>query len=492
MASDSEGTDDDLPSGRSSDSDDEARVLLFMRSGRDRELVAEAIGDRFRVEVTTDAAALESTFDCCVFGTGEFDRVAGAIEPRRSARRPPSSRSCCSRATTRRRRRRRRPRWDHADDVVELPVRKRALRTRIGNLVERRHTSLRLAARERKLADTVDDLRLKERAMNEAPVGITIAESGDDGNPIVYEGFEALTGYGSEVLGRDCRFLQGEGTNPETRAATLREAIDDERPASVDILNYRCNGQQFWNRLTVAPISDADGEVTHYVGFQTDITDRKIRERRLEVMNRVLDHNLRNKMNLLAGYADLLRSDLDDPDALKSVEVIAETTDDLMRIATAARKIDHTLSAPRRRRRAPGCAADLATREPDARSVPRGDDHPLTPRGRLARHDGRRAADGDRGGVENAIKHNDSPNPAVDVRVERRSPEWLAVEITDNGPGIPDHETRVLDRGETPLTHADRLGIWLIYWVVSKAGGEFSVDTSAEGTTLRLVVPANP
>jgi len=209
-------------------------------------------------------------------------------------------------------------------------------------------------------------------------------------------------------------------------------------------------------------------------------------------MNRVLDHNLRNKMNLLAGYADLLRSDLDDPDALKSVEVIAETTDDLMRIATAARKIDHTLSAPRRRRRAPGCAAGSRNSRAGCAIGTRGDDHPLTPRGRLARHDGRRAADGDRGGVENAIKHNDSPNPAVDVRVERRSPEWLAVEITDNGPGIPDHETRVLDRGETPLTHADRLGIWLIYWVVSKAGGEFSVDTSAEGTTLRLVVPAKP
>ncbi|WP_309242168.1 hypothetical protein [Halorubrum lacusprofundi] len=185
MASDSEGTDDDLPSGRSSDSDDEARVLLFMRSGRDRELVAEAIGDRFRVEVTTDAAALESTFDCCVFGTGEFDRVAGAIEPRRERAAPAflpfvllagddASPAAAEAA------------WDHADDVVELPVRKRALRTRIGNLVERRHTSLRLAARERKLADTVDDLRLKERAMNEAPVGITIAESGDDGNPIVY------------------------------------------------------------------------------------------------------------------------------------------------------------------------------------------------------------------------------------------------------------------------------------------------------------------
>jgi len=146
-------------------------------------------------------------------------------------------------------------------------------------------------------------------------------------------------------------------------------------------------------------------------------------------MNRVLDHNLRNKMNLLAGYADLLRSDLDDPDALKSVEVIAETTDDLMRIATAARKIDHTLGplAGGDERRA--ARRDLATREPDARSVPRGDDHPLS----LPEDDsldttvvGLPTAIEE--GVENAIKHNDSPNPAVDVRVERRSPEWLAVD----------------------------------------------------------------
>jgi len=183
MASDSEGTDDDLPSGRSSDSDDEARVLLFMRSGRDRELVAEAIGDRFRVEVTTDAAALESTFDCCVFGTGEFDRVAGAIEPRgaRRARLPPVRAARGRRRVAGggggrvgpRRRRRRTP----GESGRSAPG---------SGTSSSGDTSLRLAARERKLADTVDDLRLKERAMNEAPVGITIAESGDDGNPIVY------------------------------------------------------------------------------------------------------------------------------------------------------------------------------------------------------------------------------------------------------------------------------------------------------------------
>jgi len=208
-------------------------------------------------------------------------------------------------------------------------------------------------------------------------------------------------------------------------------------------------------------------------------------------MNRVLDHNLRNKMNLLAGYADLLRSDLDDPDALKSVEVIAETTDDLMRIATAARKIDHTLSAPRRRRRAPGCAAGSRNSRAGCAIGTRGDDHPSLPEDDSLDTTVVGLPTAIEEGVENAIKHNDSPNPAVDVRVERRSPGGSRSRSPTTVPAFPT-ETRVLDRGETPLTHADRLGIWLIYWVVSKAGGEFSVDTSAEGTTLRLVVPANP
>ncbi|WP_394338989.1 sensor histidine kinase [Halorubrum sp. CSM-61] len=67
-------------------------------------------------------------------------------------------------------------------------------------------------------------------------------------------------------------------------------------------------------------------------------------------------------------------------------------------------------------------------------------------------------------GVENAVKHNDSPSPTVRIRVERRDGEWIEIEIEDDGPGIPEHETHVLERGETSLKHADRLGIWLMYW----------------------------
>nr|WP_256408418.1 PAS domain-containing protein [Halorubrum rutilum] len=469
-----------------------------MRPGRDRELVAEALSDRFRTDATTDVEALDSTFDCCVFDAHEFNRVAGSIQRRRELAAPvflpfvllvsddtagPTTENT----------------WDYVDDIVELPVRKRALRTRIGNLVERRRTSLRLAARERKLEETVEDLRLKERAMDEAPVGITIAavdEDGEGDNPLVYtnDEFRELTGYGSEMFGVDCRFLQGEDTDPET-TATLRAAIDEERPVGVDILNYRRNGQKFWNRLTISPIRDEEGEVTHFVGFQTEITDRKIRERRLEVMNRVLSHNLRNKMNLISGYTELVRRAVDDgsDEALDALAVIDETADDLMGIAAAVQKLDRTLSGPasteegvalrdhlielrsRMRDRYPEAAISFA--------LPDGDPLETTAVGLLTAIEE---------AVENAVKHNDDPEPRVEVRVERESAEWIAVEVADDGPGIPDHETQVLDHGETSLNHADRLGIWLIYWVVAKAGGEFAIDTSSEGTTVRLVVLTHP
>jgi PAS domain S-box-containing protein len=490
-------TEEDTSARGPPEPDEDPRVLLFMRPGRDRELVAEALGDRFRVDATTDVEALDATFDCCVFDAPEFNRVAGSIQQRRELADPVflpfvllvgDDAVGPTRENT----------WNYVDDVVELPVRKRALRTRIGNLVGRRRTSLRLAARERKLKETVEDLRLKERAMDEAPVGITIAETdeADEGdNPIVYanDEFESLTGYGSEMFGADCRFLQGEDTDPET-TATVREAIDDERSVAVDILNYRRNGQKFWNQLTVAPIRDGDGAVTHFVGFQTDITERKIHERRLEVMNRVLSHNLRNKMNLITGYTELLRRNVDDDDGgLESLDVIDDTANDLMGIATAVQKLDHTLSSPSPaktsislRDRLIELRSRVEDRYPEAEvslSLPDDDALETTAVGLLTAIEE---------AMENAAKHNDDPEPRVEVSAERESGEWIAVEVADDGPGIPDHETRVLEQGETSLTHADRLGVWLIYWVVAKAGGEFSVDTSSEGTTVRLAVPAHP
>jgi PAS domain S-box-containing protein len=133
------------------------------------------------------------------------------------------------------------------------------------------------------------ELRRNTRAMDKAPVGIVITDPDRDDNPIIYanDRFTEITGYPiEEILGRNCRFLQGEDTDPET-VATIREAIDAREPVTVVLRNYRADGEPFWNELTIAPIEDA-GEVAHYVGFQRDVTERKRRRERLAQRERTL------------------------------------------------------------------------------------------------------------------------------------------------------------------------------------------------------------
>ena len=120
------------------------------------------------------------------------------------------------------------------------------------------------------------ELSLRERAMDDAPVGITVVEAGDD-QPLVYvnEGFERLTGYDeSEILGCNCRFLQGPDTAEEP-VRQMWEAIVAEEPVTVELCNYRKDGTQFWNRVTITPLRNEAGQVTHYLGFQEDVTERK-------------------------------------------------------------------------------------------------------------------------------------------------------------------------------------------------------------------------
>jgi PAS domain S-box-containing protein len=122
-----------------------------------------------------------------------------------------------------------------------------------------------------------DQLELKDRALAATFEGITIADAGLPDNPLIYAnaGFERLTGYPvSEVLGRNCRFLQGPGTDPEAVAA-LRTAVREKRAVTVQLLNYRKDGTPFWNRLSITPVLDASGAVTHFIGVQSDVTVEK-------------------------------------------------------------------------------------------------------------------------------------------------------------------------------------------------------------------------
>ena len=128
--------------------------------------------------------------------------------------------------------------------------------------------------------DGIDE-SLKTRTMDEAPVGITIADATESDMPLVYvnAAFERITGYSPEyAVGRNCRFLQGEATREEP-IAEMRAAIEAGGAATVELRNYRRDGSIFWNEVTIAPLRNAAGDITHYVGFQHEVTRRKQAER---------------------------------------------------------------------------------------------------------------------------------------------------------------------------------------------------------------------
>jgi PAS domain S-box-containing protein len=133
--------------------------------------------------------------------------------------------------------------------------------------------------RERKQAR--ESLRLRERALGEVSQGVLIC---DENRLIIYanDSFSKISGYPTkEVLGRNCSMLQGPGTDPAT-VQKIRAALDAERTFEGAILNYRKDGTTFWNDLSLAPIRDANGGPTRYIGIQRDITERKRVEEALE------------------------------------------------------------------------------------------------------------------------------------------------------------------------------------------------------------------
>ncbi len=127
------------------------------------------------------------------------------------------------------------------------------------------------------------ELRMKTQAMDEAPIGITITDPSQPDNPMVYanDRFCELSGRDrTDILGRNCRFMQGESTDSEP-VSNIREAIDAGEAVSETLRNYRKDGTEFWNRVEIAPVADEEGNPVNWVGFQRDITARKHSEQAL-------------------------------------------------------------------------------------------------------------------------------------------------------------------------------------------------------------------
>jgi diguanylate cyclase (GGDEF)-like protein/PAS domain S-box-containing protein len=144
-----------------------------------------------------------------------------------------------------------------------------------------------IAVREQTIAQqkiTGQRLHLQANAIESSVNGILIADAARPDHPLVYvnAAFEKATGYSAaEVLGRNCRFLQGTDTD-QPGLEEVRIALREGKETEVVLRNYRKDGNLFWNQLKISPVRNEAGEVTQFVGIQNDITGLKAYEAELE------------------------------------------------------------------------------------------------------------------------------------------------------------------------------------------------------------------
>ncbi|MBX7534772.1 PAS domain-containing protein [Qipengyuania sp. GH1] len=165
---------------------------------------------------------------------------------------------------------------------------------------------------------------LFEQAMGQTRMAVCLTDPRLEDDPIVFcnEAFQQLTGYREvEILGRNCRFLQGPDTD-QAQVAKIREAIRDESVVVVELLNYRKDGSSFWNTLHLGPIYDEDGNLRYFFGSQWDVTDihqSRAEERHAKAMAREVSHRLKNVFAVVGGIVNITGRSMDSRDVAKKI-----------------------------------------------------------------------------------------------------------------------------------------------------------------------------
>ena len=238
------------------------------------------------------------------------------------------------------------------------------------------------------------------------------------------------------------------------------------------------------------PSVDRDGrtpaDIVGALAMMRDASHRRQREGLISVMNRVLRHNVRNKLTVINGRAAMLAETLDG-DAKSNADAIVQAGDRLLNLTESARRIEEN------RELSPELVAidvmpildesvdQLEARYPDVTVRTEGPETAMTetlPRIETALWEL----------LENAAEHT-GPQPTITVSVTTTAQQTV-ITIADEGPGLPEDERQVLADGkEEPLVHGQGLGLYLAYWIITNLDGEIEVPKSQTGTAIELRLP---
>lgn len=332
------------------------------------------------------------------------------------------------------------------------------------------------------------ELRRLENAVEHAGHAVVITDA-DGVIEYVNPAFERIAGHTREqAVGETPRILKS-GDHSKAFYEDLWGTILDGEVWDGEVVNRRRSGERYTVNQTIAPIRDPDGAIEGFVSIRDDITGRKLREQQLEVFDRILRHNLRNKGSVVIGSADTLAESTGERTHHERLETIRESMQSLIDLSKKARDAGDLLTGvldggatcellPALER----IRADVASSYPGADISIAGEPAPT-------RRVNARVTPAFHELIENAVKHADGATARVDVTVTT-DVTTATVRIADDGAGIPPQDRRAIENGtEEPLSHSSGIGLWLTNWLVAYAGGDVRIDVSDRGTTVEVTVP---
>lgn len=288
------------------------------------------------------------------------------------------------------------------------------------------------------------------------------------------------------------------------RSTVLGSGVGAVHPAlrideSTDrIVSIRLDNRTY--EVTTSTVEDSRERLAGYALVIRDVTVKRSRKQRLEVLNRALRHNLRNDVSVVKGYANEIAA-RGDEETVEMAASIDASADDLLTLAEKAREVERTLAIDGRDERPVDVERTVETVVDELNeSSPETRVDVDVPTELAVTTDAPTLELVIRNVVENAVRHG-TPDPDggcvesqeganADVVVRaRRTDDGVEISVSDDGPGVPASELAVIRRGtETALEHCSGLGLWLVDWGAVRIDADLAYDTT-DGTTVTLSVP---
>ncbi|MFB6091560.1 MAG: PAS domain S-box protein [Haloquadratum sp.] len=322
--------------------------------------------------------------------------------------------------------------------------------------------------------------------------GIVYRCRNETGWPMEFVGGQSqtLTGYAAETI-ESGEVSWGEDViHPDDAASVRREvetALDADEPFEVTYRIRTAGGDErwVWERGRRVDVAASDAELLE--GLITDITPRKRYEERLEaqrddleLLNEVLRHDVRNDLQLVTAYADILAEECDDEEVHSQIRTIRENADHAVELTTTARDMAEVMLSPTERSEQdlePVLEAELTeVRSTYSGAVVVADAVPD-----VSVHADELLGSVFRNLLKNAVQHNDKPVPKVRVSAADRG-DSVRVRVADNGPGIPDaRKEDIFGKGDADFGSAESgIGLYLVRTLVESYGGDVWVEDGDE------------